>query len=382
MALRSRSIRRWSLLVVAVLAVVLLARLILHPTVPSWRSAALANAPLHHELPVSKPTPIGSAPERVPFPDNAPQVQVGLQLKNIYNLQLDSQTFSADGWYWLIWNDDVETILRGNKLTPDQMVEFANQVETWDSKIEPETADPHRIVDGSFYQLFRFSARFYIDIIDERHSPFETVVLPVVIETRPEQFALRHSAVRLRPDPQLGSLTGDYSELAGYSLERNWVVQGHNSYGLTGPHRDEVYSQVAFRVAYGSEPWAAFMKWILPLIIVMSIVLLAPSLESSLGEIRLAIPSTALLTLVFLQQTYKAELPSTPYLTFLDELYAFSYLVAVGLFVLFLWGSNRMEAAPEERRQEVRMGINRIDAYCQWGALLGFGLVALLAWFL
>lgn len=136
------------------------------------------------------------------------------------------------------------------------------------------------------------------------------------------------------------------------------MVVERNSYGLIGPHRDEVYSQVALRVAYGSEPWAAFMKWILP----MSIVLLAPSLESSLGEIRLAIPST-------------------PYLTFLDELYAFSYLVAVGLFVLFLWGSNRMEAAPPERREAVRVGINRIDTYCQWGALLGFGLVALLAWF-
>lgn len=53
---------------------------------------------------------------------------------------------------------------------------------------------------------------------------------------------------------------------------------------------------------------------------------------------RLAIPSTALLTQVFLQQTRKAELPSTPYLTFLDELYACSYLLAVGLFILFLWG--------------------------------------------
>ena len=39
----------------------------------------------------------------------------------------------------------------------------------------------------------------------------------------------------------------------------------------------------------------------------MSIVLLAPSLESSLGDMRLAITSTALLTLVFLQPTYKSE---------------------------------------------------------------------------
>ena len=119
------------------------------------------------------------------------------------------------------------------------------------------------------------------------------------------------------------------------------------------------------------------LVWIPLVLIVMSVVLLAPSIESSLGEMRLAIPSTALLTLVFLQQTYKAELPSTPYLTFLDELYAYSYLVAVGLFILFLWGSNRMEAAAPERRQAVQRSINTI---CQWGALLGLGAVAVVAW--
>lgn len=382
MASRSRRIRLWIALISALLSLLVLVRLFSHPPELGWRRAALANAHLRHELPLSPPTPVGSQRERLPFPADAPQVQVGLLLKNIYNLQLDSQTFSADGWYWLEWGEDVEAILRRHDLTPAQMVEFPNQVESWDSVIQPETADPNRTRDGRHYQLFRFSARFYIDTIDERHSPFETVVLPVVIETRPEQFELAQSAVQLKPAPDLRSLTGDYSELAGYSLKRNWVVEGENTYDLFGPQRNQVYSQLAFRVAYGSEPWAAFMKWILPMLIVMSIVLLAPSLESSLGEIRLAIPSTALLTLVFLQQTYKEELPSTPYLTFLDELYAYSYLVAVGLFVLFLWGSNALEAAAPEEREARRLRINRIDTVCQWGALLGFGVVALLAWFL
>lgn len=381
MALRGRRLRRWIALLVGLLGVLLLLQLLIRPAAPPWRPSAHANAPLRRELPVSKPTPIGSPQETRRFPADAPEIRVGLLLKNIYNLQLDSQTFSADGWYWLEWGEDVNQILRSQNLGAEQMVEFANQVEAWDSQIEAETADSQRADNGNFYQLFRFSARFYIDTIDERHSPFETVVLPVVIETRPQQFALSSSAVQLRADSKLGSLTGDYSDLAGYSLRRNWVIEGENLYDLIGPDGDEVYSQISFRVAYGSEPWAAFMKWILPLLIVMSIVLLAPSLESSLGEIRLAIPSTALLTLVFLQQTYKAELPSTPYLTFLDELYAYSYLVAVGLFVLFLWGSNRLEAASEDRREAVRQGINRIDTVCQWGALLGFVIVALLAWF-
>ena len=349
---------------------------------PPRRSVARVSAPLRHELPVSRATPDNPQAEWRPFPPGAPQLRVGLLMKNSYDLQLESQTFSADGWYWLEWGEDLERIRRERNLPPQEMVEFANQVEVWNSQIEPESADAQRFADGSFYQLFRFSARFYIDSIDERHSPFETVVLPVVIETRPEAFALSRAAVQLKSSNAVGTLTGDYSELAGYSLRRNWVDEGQNAYELMGPHRDEVYSQLAFRVSYGSQPWASFMKWILPLLIVMSVVLLAPSLESSLGEMRLAIPSTALLTLVFLQQTYKAELPSTPYLTFLDELYAYSYLVAVGLFILFLWGSNRMEAAAPERRQAVQRSINSIDTICQWGALLGLGALAVVAWHL
>jgi len=382
MALRSRWMRRWVALVVALLALVLLVRLHGPAPGPAWISAAEAQAPLRYPLPVSRPSPQGRQAGWRPFPAEAPTLRVGLLLKNIYNLDLESQTFSADGWYWLEWGEDVERLLRSHALDPSKMVEIVNQVETWNGRIEPESADPESIVDGRRYQGFRFSGRFSIDAIDMRHSPFEKVVLPVVFETRPELFTRANAAVQLKPDSHLGSLTGDYSELAGYSLKSNWVVEGQNLYAMSDRHRDEIYSQLTFRVAFGSQAWPSFMKWILPLVIVMSIVLLAPSLESSLGEMRLAIPSTALLTLVFLQQTYKAELPSTAYLTFLDELYAYSYLVAVGLFVLFLWASNRMEAAAPEQRPAIQRSINRIDTLCQWGALLGFGVVSALAWFL
>ncbi|MFM7236347.1 MAG: hypothetical protein ACKOYK_06195 [Cyanobium sp.] len=112
-------------------------------------------------------------------------------------------------------------------------------------------------------------------------------------------------------------------------------------------------------VVYGSDLLAGFTKWLLPLLIVMIIVLLAPSLESSLGDIRLAIPSTAL--------------PATPYPTFLDRLYGYCYLVAVGLFVLFVWSSNQFEATPEDQQDRLRARINRIDGCCQWGTLIGLG---------
>ena len=46
-----------------------------------------------------------------------------------------------------------------------------------------------------------------------------------------------------------------------------------------------------------------------------------------------------------MQQTYQAELPPLPYLTFLDIIYAYSYLIAIAQFVLFVWGINVLAAA-------------------------------------
>ena len=43
-----------------------------------------------------------------------------------------------------------------------------------------------------------------------------------------------------------------------------------------------------------------------------------------------------LLTLVFMQQAYRDSLPSLPYLTALDGLYAFSYLVTLVFFCEFI----------------------------------------------
>jgi hypothetical protein len=122
------------------------------------------------------------------------------------------------------------------------------------------------------------------------------------------------------------------------------------------------------------------VTWILPLLIVMLIVFMAPSLGGELGDIRLAIPSTALLTLIFLQQSYKSELPSLSYLTFLDCLYAYSYIVSLVLFVLFLWGTNVYEEADDSGKKDALKRINRMDLAFQLSSFVGFFAVAVWAW--
>jgi len=338
---------------------------------------------------IPAPQPANAAPARATaatatpsYPANALPLRGGIHVKNLYNLAIVSQTFAADGWFWLEWDQPLEDVIRAASIPSDRLVEFDNQVEMWDSLIEAETPEPVRLADGRYSQMFRFSATFYIPSLDLHKSPFDTIVLPIVLETRPDLFSLSQRAVRLEFNQRQESFVGAYGDVAGYRLQGAALRPAINSYQWLGSEQNAAYSQLVLSITYGTDSLAALLKWILPLLIVMIVVLLAPSLEGSLNDIRLAIPSTALLTLVFLQQTYRAELPATPYPTFLDQLYAYSYLVALGVFLLFVWSSNLLEEAPEAKREAVRRQTNRVDSIFQQGALVGGVVWGLLAWFL
>ena len=349
-------------------------------TIPASQSASAATA---SAATASAAAASAATPTPTPtYPANALPLRGGIHVKNLYNLAIVSQTFAADGWFWLEWDQPLEDVIRAANIPRDRLVEFDNQVEMWDSLIEAETPEPVRSADGRYSQMFRFSAIFYIPSLDLHNSPFDTIVLPIVLETRPDLFSLSQRAVRLEFNQRQESLVGAYGDVAGYELQGAALRPAINSYQWLGSEQNAAYSQLVLSITYGTDSLAAFLKWILPLLIVMIIVLLAPSLEGSLNDIRLAIPSTALLTLVFLQQTYRAELPATPYPTFLDQLYAYSYLVAVGVFLLFVWSSNLLEEAPEAKREAVRRQTNRVDSLFQKGALVGGVVWGLLAWFL
>jgi hypothetical protein len=114
-------------------------------------------------------------------------------------------------------------------------------------------------------------------------------------------------------------------------------------------------------------------------LIILAFVLVSPSLPSSMGDVRLAIPATALLTLIFTQQTYRDQIPSLSYVTFMDWIYAFAYLVSMTLFVLFCWGTARYSAASEDDQPATAARIDRVDKSFQATAVVGLGLTALFA---
>jgi hypothetical protein len=309
-------------------------------------------------------------------------VKVGAYIENYHGLSLHDRRFVAEGYYWLEWPQAVEDILLTSEIPPLELFEITNQVDEWDSKIRSITKNSTKLPNGNYYFQVRFSGNFYIPELNLRRSPFASLSLPIILETQVDALALENLNVVLVKDNPRDSLVGSYAEIDGYKLVSTEMLPMVHRYGTSwGLDKGDLsYSAMQVVANLKSSVVASALIWVLPLLIVVGVVLLAPSLAGELGDIRLAIPSTGLLTLIFLQQSYRTALPALDYLTFLDWLYACGYMISIATFVLFVWGTNRYQSAGEGDKQLAIERINRMDTIFQFGAVLAILITAVLAW--
>jgi hypothetical protein len=314
---------------------------------------------------------------------NAIGVKVGAYFDNLHDLSLQNRRFVGEGFYWYEWPQRLQDKLDSNEIDPGSMISIANQLDTWDSDIQGLEDEPIRLPNGNYYKQLRFSAHLYMPEINLKRFPFETVQLPVIFETYDDTLAIQNDNMILVPDARTNALVAAAAGINGYKIVtadlRPTLRTLGTDWGLNNGKLS--YSGVALGVTLRSSPFPSILKYFLPLFIVVAIVLVAPSLEGELGDIRLAIPSTGLLTLIFLQQGYQAEIPQLDYLTFLDWFYACGYVISIGTFVLFVWGTNFYQRAPEDGKDRALETINRADLVFQLSAIVGTVIIGLLAWF-
>ena len=294
------------------------------------------------------------------------RIEVGIYTTNTYDLDLSVPSFAANGYIWMKWQEPLQEYLEANELSLEDRIIMLNELL---SDAEPglqavgkiETLD-----DGSYYQLFTFLGRFYIDHANFRHFPFITVSLPIVLEADDVDGDFEYRNLRFIPDVDNSGM-GLFSGIIGW-LKRSWSIAEYrhtyaSNFDLGGVLA--TYSTVVFDIAFGTSSWSAFWRLLLPLIVVMAMVLLVFKVRADEQDARAGIPVTVLLTLVFLQQTYRDELPQLPFLTFLDQVYVIAYVVTLIAFVLVIWIGRRygdMEQMPEgPERDATERRLNTLD---------------------
>jgi len=86
-----------------------------------------------------------------------------------------------------------------------------------------------------------------------------------------------------------------------------------------------------------------FWKLLLPLVIVLCGAWVALLLNPALTETRAAMPASALLTTVFLQQSYAEALPETGGLVLIDKIYVIAYVLIVATLARVIVKSRDVE---------------------------------------
>lgn len=309
-------------------------------------------------------------------------IYAGIHVEKVYSLSLTSKTFSADGFVWLEWSASTQAHMEEVGIKPIQLIRLVNRIETWDSTFEVATDKPERLSAGRYYQRYRFSSRFLDDANNLQRHPFATLELPLIVEIAHSSMSDKYRSTVLVPHHRQNGFLGLAGNLSGYRLDRvSFEPFLHHYASRFGSWYAPTMAQVRLNIEYSADVRSAFIGRVLPLLVVLCVVLLSPTLAGSMGNLRLAIPSTALLTMVFLQQAYHERLPPMPYLTFLDKLFACSYVIALGLFVLFTWGTNVYFKAPAGEKDMAMQRIDRVDVVFQVASIAFLCVVALLAWF-
>lgn len=313
-------------------------------------------------------------------------VQVGVYATSTYDLDLSIPSYSANGYVWLRWDEPLQRYLTSQGTTIADRISLLNGLlSDADPVLHPVDPSPQKMDDGSYYQLFSYIGRFYIDRASFRHYPFTTVSLPLVIEADDVDGMLDYRDLRFEADLQNSGM-GLYAGIIGW-LNRGWSIAEYRhhyatNFGLGGPEDD--YSQLVFDISFGTSAWAAFWRLFLPLAVLMTMVLLVFKVRPDEQDARASIPVTVLLTLVFLQQTYRAELPQLPFLTFLDQVYVVAYVVTLVAFVLVIWIGRRyadMEELPEgPGRDKLAHHLYRLDELWPLGVVLFSSLSIVLCW--
>ena len=266
----------------------------------------------------------------------------GINLTNIWNLDLSSKTFNAEGFVWMKWDalpdwlDEWDPEVNDD---PPKGVGFVNAVERYDFVSEIEPSQPWIDSDGSYLQWLFFSGKFIARELDFKKFPFEQIQLPVEIEF--DDFFSTEAVFQYEQD---GSVIAGNSNLHGYRYDGNTVdVRAHvypTGWGQAETQEQfggslSKYSNLTVNVSYVRNWQSSVLTVFLPLFVVMLVVVLTPLIRLEHYDAKVALPASVLLVLVFLQDSYRKMLPlGLEYPTFADYVF---YLCMAATSIVFIW---------------------------------------------
>jgi hypothetical protein len=128
-------------------------------------------------------------------------VQVGVYSTSNYELDLTVPSYSSSGYVWLRWEEPMQRYVEslGGDIS-SLFIVLNTLLSDKDSSLTPVGQAPVKLADGSYYQLFTYVGRYYVDRASFRHYPFMSISLPLVIEANDVDGQLGYRNLRLIPE--------------------------------------------------------------------------------------------------------------------------------------------------------------------------------------
>jgi len=284
---------------------------------------------------------------------SSPQIiYAKLLVENIYEFNISDRTFHSDGYLTLQWDQEFEQLRRQRDLQVEDLIDFPNLTDFNELRLRPGVLNVDPTSSHPYEQSIRFDGQFYIPNLDMRRSPFNSISLPILVEFLPDDFSLQKIQLIYR-DFEPSYTSGEFADLNGF--ERAGVVcqqQVHDyenkplnlrASAQSDSLERDVYGRIVINMNYQSDFSSAFFQWLMPVVLITLVASISALLVGSTDNVRLAMPVTAILALVFVQTSYRQTIPLLPYPTFFDLLMSCCFLNCLAMLQFNIINCNGYE---------------------------------------
>ena len=261
-------------------------------------------------------------------------VDLGLYIDSLYDLNLSKLTFKARGWLWYNWT---KTPLIEGKVDPGQMGRFdLNFLDEIDVNQEISSQQPvaERMKSGelSYWNETSFDAKLAAPSINLRNYPFDSQELSILV-TNPVLVTedLIYNIQQFRVPPRIFNISGYRLDGISFADEIRIYTSNFTDSSSVSWRSDSAatQSQATFKIFISRNPLTSLLEFVMPLAIVSFLAVSVVRLDLRYWEVKLTAPPAAILSLIFLQNTYQQDLPRVSYVTCMDLMFLIGYLVCL-----------------------------------------------------
>ena len=298
----------------------------------------------------------------------AEPVLIGLYLQNISEIDIKTNSFTAEFYLWFRWHGDID---------PTQTFQITNAVNLTDLSQIPIYTDDAGVAkadtlpDGNKLQTYHVYGRFGHPFPLARY-PFDNHDITISVEdSKHRLFELVHVV------DEAGSTTRPDLTVPGWTLSPMQTQLGHSDFATTfGDTRSQLanerYSRVDFTVHIDRPVVGIVSKTVIPIALILLITFGAFFCQPGDIDARLCLTITALISAVALQITAATELPPTGSLLLLDKIYILSYATILAVTFCCIAANRFVHAEQEERAHTLDRWAFRLITVAYFGLLVMF----------